>query len=591
MTTPEMEEGKQNKGKQIRITAPAPPRTIRERMFHALPAYSGPYSVGTMEIELPAREPKTFSHFKREGVHALRMDTVLLSIYYPCDISSSAKSGHKPSRATWLPRPRVPTCRGYAKFLNIPHMPVTAYIAATTMWTKVPALRNAKLAGCRPGEELSDVGGHDLETSGGDAMNKPKFPVIIFSHGLGGSRMCYSSICGELASNGFIVVAVEHRDGSGARSYVNIPPSGNLADWKILDNTKSKNSYVVDYIWPKDNAQDTSPHNQRGVDHDLRDAQIEMRMAEIAEAYYAMELINSNKGDLVLKSNLRKKGNVGSSSKGLENVDWADWVGRMHLHDVTIMGHSFGGATCVQLAREEDRFPWVGQSILLDAWGPAVPIAEGAQRPVTKPLLTIGSEAFMHWSENFESVLNICKETRDAGVPCWMMTVKGSTHLSQTDFAVLYSRWMSWFAKNVINPRRAVLLTTNSSLEFLKKVLPSEQTSGSSWVDEGILETKSLSLTDSLPSDNKPAEKWMAARLRIPNEFRLRIMSWFRRTPKTKVPTDASGKPLTGLVTHPLGDEVWMHVNPSGEAIACPQSRPGWNSRQNCTYSSQCVVA
>jgi platelet-activating factor acetylhydrolase len=586
-------EQKQSEGAQQK-PAPAPPRTFRERVFHALPSYSGPYSVGTMEIELPVREPRTFSQIERENVYALGMDTVLFAVYYPCDTSSFAKTGHQPSRATWLPRPRVPTCRGYAKFLNIPHMPVTAYIAATTMFTKIPAFRNAKLAGCRPGEQCCPKGCHDQQTSGADVCDRPEFPVIIFSHGLGGSRTCYSSVCGELASNGFIVVAVEHRDGSGARSYVNIPPSGNLADGRILDNTKSKKSYVVDYIWPKDNAQDTSPHNQRGVDHQLRDAQIEMRMAEMAEAYYALELINSGQGELILKNNLRKKGNVGSSSKGLENIDWADWTGRLHMNNVTVMGHSFGGATSVQIAREEEKFPWVGQSIILDAWGPAIPQVEGDRSHVRKPLLAVGSEAFMHWPENFDAVLNVCKDTQESGVPCWMTTVKGSTHLSQTDFAVLYPRWMSWFAKNVINPRRAILLTVNSSLEFLRHVLPEKHTFGTSWADEGILETKSLSPTDSLPSTHKPDEKWIAARLRIPNEFRLRLMSWFRRTPKDKVPKDASGKPLAGIITRRLGDEVWVHVSPEEGDRGRPDMPTEWhlrNSRRSSTYSSQCIVA
>ncbi len=36
-------------------------------------------------------------------------------------------------------------------------------------------------------------------------------PVIVFSHGLGGNRTTYTTLCTHLASHGFIVFVIEHR--------------------------------------------------------------------------------------------------------------------------------------------------------------------------------------------------------------------------------------------------------------------------------------------------------------------------------------------------------------------------------------------
>ena len=539
---------------------PSPPKGFREYFFHTLPEYSGPYSVGFMDIEFPARQPRTFSNIKRNHQHALRLDTVLFSVFYPCDLSSYSVTGKKPSRATWLPRPRVPTSKGYAEFLSSPGMPVTAYIAATTMFTKLPAFRNAKLgSNIPPSLETAEA-----ESSQNTLMkedDKPRFPVIIFSHGLGGSRTCYSAVCGELASNGFIVVAMEHRDGSGARSYVNIPPGEDLAGDRATDNAP-KRHYAVDYLWPRDNAYDTSPRNDQGVDTELRNAQIELRMAEVEEAYYVLELMNNDQGGLVYGSNLRKEGNVGSSSKGLEGINWTDWTGRMFLKEVTMMGHSFGGATTIQIVRQADRFSWLGQGILLDAWGAAMPVfEETTHERLRKPILVINSEAFMYWPENFEKIVHVCKEAGDRGIPCWNLTIRGSTHLSQSDFAILYFNWMSLFNKTMANGKRTIYLTVNASLEFLRKILPPEQLVGTNSVEEGLLETKPQD-ADDLPQEHKPNPKWIAARLKIPHEFRFRTIERLHRSKASEVAKDAKGKPLVGVKKFPLGDEIWMHCSP-----------------------------
>lgn len=569
-----------------------PPKTWRERIFHSLPYYTGPYNVGYLEVELPAEQPQTFSRIKRNSRHALQLDTVLFSIYYPTN--ADPKGG---ARVPWLPRPRIPTCHGYAKFFNIPNFPVTAYMAATCMFTKLPAFRNAKVAQTNPlasaSEEARKGAGDGQEK---DDQGRPKFPVVVFSHGLGGSRTMYSTVCGDLASYGFVVVAMEHRDGSGARSYVNVPPDRDSPELRQEDHgtvgeaeldmstngsggedekPKRTRSYMVDYIFPKDNAQDTAPHNAKGVDRELRGAQIEMRLAEIEEAYKVLEVIDAgDPEDRIKNKNLRKKPNRGSSSKGLEGIDWIDWKGRLSLKNITAMGHSFGGATTVQILRLDDRFPWIGQGILLDAWGPATPeVTPGQEQTISKPLLSIGSEAFMHWRENYDKVTEIGNEAKQGGALCWMLTVRGSTHLSQTDFAVLYPRWMSLLMKTLINPLRGIYLTIAPSLEFLKIVLPPAQTTcydTSGWVDEGLLRN---SRPDSeIDLEHKPDDKWIAARLKIRHEFKLRLQRWWKAswcgrgkggTVPEDVPRDKEGRPLFGLKTWGPGEEMWVHLCPS----------------------------
>ncbi|KAH9894534.1 platelet-activating factor acetylhydrolase, isoform II-domain-containing protein [Xylariomycetidae sp. FL2044] len=544
-----------------RQPGPRPPRTWRENFFHTLPQYGGAYSVGMMEVEMPVREPRTFSNIKRDHKPALRLDTVLFSVYYPCDTPSQPK----PSRPTWLPRPRIDTSRGYAKFMSAPRLPVTGYIAATTMFTKLPAYRNASLAARRPQASPRATTATGTQDTIADGKGKPSFPVVIFSHGLGGSRTCLSAVCGELASNGLVVVALEHRDGSCARSIVNMPPEGGLAGSLKAEDESPRAHYNVDYIWPKGNAWDTSPQNSRGVDRELRNAQIEMRMAEIEEAYYVLELLNNGQGDLVHQVNLRRKGNAGSSSKGLEGITWSDWENRLFLSHVTVMGHSFGGATNAQVAREGARFPWVGQAVLLDPWGPGMPkLGDSTWSSLQKPTVVIMSEAFTHWSENFQSLMGLGREARERGIPYWMLTIRGSTHLSQTDFGILYPKMMSFLAKTTVHPRRAIYITINSALEFLTEVLPPDHVEGSSWLNEGFLMTNTLVTT--VPSTYRPNDKWIAARLKIPHELWQRSSLWFPgKRGKNEVATDVRGRALVGAVRFAPGDEIWLHISPNIE--------------------------
>lgn len=226
--------GRQSTGEVPHAKKPRsrPPTSLRDHLpfpMSTLPPASGPYSVGSMEIEVPAENPHTISHITRDGRHLLQLETVLFTLYYPAALGSGsgpAPNGEKKwSRETWAPRPRKETAKGYAKFAGIPEWTGVAWTGATAMLTKLRAYRNTPPAIHWPPEGNSKKHGYKVKNEQGpppEGIDRdPIFPLMMFSHGLGGSRTAYSTLCTEFASYGFVVCAVEHRDGSCARTFVN----------------------------------------------------------------------------------------------------------------------------------------------------------------------------------------------------------------------------------------------------------------------------------------------------------------------------------------------------------------------------------
>jgi platelet-activating factor acetylhydrolase len=158
-----------------------------------------------------------------------------------------------------------------------------------------------------------------------------------------------------------VVCAVEHRDGSGVKTFINKedPRSGSESD--LEDG-------VQDYIYPPDNPNDTSPTNENGIDYHFRKSQLRMRLAEISEAYRVVRKICRGKGRSIAQKNLRVKGAIGASSRGLDGVDWNEWRDRLYLDNVTIVGHSFGAATTIEVLRSSQGFEYIGQGIIYDIW-------------------------------------------------------------------------------------------------------------------------------------------------------------------------------------------------------------------------------
>ncbi|KAI8933678.1 hypothetical protein NX059_009396 [Plenodomus lindquistii] len=575
-----------------------PPNSLRDHLPYptsVLNPSSGPYAIGSMEIEVPVQSPRTISDITRHGRHILQLETVLFTLYYPADFDSgagTAPGGEKRwGRETWLPRPRLQTARGYAHFAGLPDWAGIGVFGATTMLSKLRAYRNSPVARHWPPEGNSKESGYKIKNRKGPAPEgmpeEPTFPLLIFSHGLGGSRTAYSSLCTEFASYGFVVCAVEHRDGSGPRSFVNharcnsnakdgngwVNPDHRIGSAQTTHDAKSsplngldhteqeiKQGYhYVDYIFPKDNPKDTAPNNVRGVDTELRSAQIELRLSEIEEAFRVLKLICAGDGEHIAQQNRRGEGFVGGSSRGLKGIDWQRWKGRFHVDKMTLAGHSFGAATVVEALRHTDRFENVQAGIIYDIWGaPIKPPAEDPNHRINLPLLSISSEAFMYWEKNWNAVMTLMNEASEHGAPAYLFTVRGSVHISQSDFSIMYKHITSFFLKATVHPQRAIDLNISTSLEFLRLVISS--TGGGKSIidrcmtDEKILETP---LLEELPTDHRPDDEWIAARLRVEHEFRKRVSASVQRKLKRK----SKGHAYT------TADEMWCHYKPTDQEL------------------------
>lgn len=548
-----------------------------------------------MELEIPAANPRTFSDVMRNDQHMLKLETVLMTIYYPSAFGSGSgkdPGGHKNwSRQTWLPRPRASMAHGYGKFGGVGALAVP-FFAATTMFTKLPAFRNAPLAQHWPPHENLYTAGPKVKNTRGPppegAAEEPQFPLMLFSHGLGGTRTMYSSLCGEFASYGFVVVAVEHRDCSGPRTIVNHThadgPEGENAegtmherekkagdDMKHNAKQKKKGYDTLDYLFPEDNPRDTDPRNEKGVDEHLRNAQIDLRCAELEEAYAVVTAICNGKGEYIAKRNLRRKGYKGSSSHGLDGVDWSSWTNRIHLKRVTMMGHSFGSATTVEVLRlHPARFSYVSQGIILDVWGAGMKKPDDDPKHKIKlPILCINSEAFSYWKSNFDLVKSLAEEAQGEDALAWLMTLRGTIHVSYSDIALLYPHICSLLLKCTADPQRTIDLTISACLDFLALTMPAGATASQLITrtirSVGVLETDAIHDWHDIPDEelHKPhKDMWIAARLQIPHELR------YRFDPRLAIQRKKARKKRKdgGLVG--MGEpwrELWMHVAPDQE--------------------------
>ncbi|KAJ6438234.1 platelet-activating factor acetylhydrolase precursor [Purpureocillium lavendulum] len=433
----------------------------------AFPEYTGPYKVGTVDVEIPVADLNAASAAP-EGTADI--PTVQFRVFYPAVPESDEK------RISWLPNPQRHHVSAYTKFVGVGSTlaDFLSFLPRHLHYTSIPVHKNAKLS--------------KAETPSG------RWPTMFFSHGLGGGRNSYSYIAGSLASHGIVVICPEHRDGSAVVTFVRQPnDSGRYFS--------SSSRRIVPYNRV---SHDVSPEV-----YDAREAQLRIRLWELGLIHDAVLAMDSD----------RAFANLNTSTPSLKQ-----FVGQLDVQEpgrIIFGGHSFGATTTVQLlkstyyadvpevaAMERPLFvPNKDSSIrkqvtektvtmLLDMWCmpliapnsaplfnlPLPVYADVASAPGGTALLAVESEAFFKWKEHLHVKARLLSPDPSAKVVTPQMYerpsgiklpepnffyVVNSAHLSQSDFGILFP----WLTKKIFDaeqPERALRLNLRAQLQLFR---------------------------------------------------------------------------------------------------------------------------
>ncbi|KAF4586001.1 phospholipase A2 [Ophiocordyceps camponoti-floridani] len=446
------------------VTEEAPSRiaTLLSRIspVPAFPEYTGRYKVGSVDAELPV---DSLESPVPTPAKAGDIATVQFRVFYPAVDESAEK------RISWLPKPRRQHVSAYTQFVGLgPWLSdFLALLPRHLYCTSIPVHSNARL--------------RQPETNS-------RWPTVIFSHGLGGSRHMYSYIAGSLASHGIVVFCPEHRDGSAVVSH-------------IRHSGSRSSRQAVRYV-------QLSHKADLGV-YRAREAQLRIRLWELGLVHDAVLALDDGRD---------------VHSWDPSTADLKQFTGRLDVQEpgrIIFAGHSFGAATIYQLlkcvyyaghsslsAMAEPLFApgrdsrICGQvtertvAMLLDMWclpllapdsAPllALPLPAYADVPTApggKALLAVESHAFYKWTSHLHSkalllspepsarVVTAAMYERPSGVrlpePNFFYVVK-SAHLSQSDFGILFP-WLSSKIFSAEDPERALRLNLRAQLQLLR---------------------------------------------------------------------------------------------------------------------------
>ncbi|OZC09260.1 Platelet-activating factor acetylhydrolase, plasma/intracellular isoform II [Onchocerca flexuosa] len=330
---------------------------------------------------------------------------ILLTIYYPADSTLTCEESEHP---LWLARKEY--LEGLAEYRN-----------SSTLWLQFiyKWFIGSKRIPARSHLALSNT-----------AAN---YPVLIFSHGLAACRNFYSIFCSSLASYGYVVAIVEHRDRSACWTY----------KLEIDETTKKRIEVPVKFrkLMPTED------------EFQLRSGQLQKRVAECIKTLHILEELNL--GQHNSDQHTGKKLLLGN------DFAWSQFKGRLDIDRIFIAGHSFGGATAIATATAlSTNFSAV---VVLDGW--MFPIDKELLTRVRQPILFLNAEDFQS-EESIKDMLQVVENSKHS----ILLTLNDALHQSFTDFPILIPKMLrNWLEiKTLRDPKQYSEAVIELTAHFLK---------------------------------------------------------------------------------------------------------------------------
>jgi platelet-activating factor acetylhydrolase len=229
----------------------------------------------------------------------------------------------------------------------------------------------------------------DHPAAAGASILEPPFggwPVVLFSHGLAGSMEMYTQLCMQIASFGFVVVAIEHEDGSGAYAE-RAPPSTTSNEHAVFD-LPAKGTEAIYYTRPP-------PGDwERPAIVEYRAPQQSHRLDELRATLERIQATDASKAPQAHHS-MAMYSRPAAKAVQHDGTSLLSVFQHCDTSRVSLIGHSFGGATVALAASPSAALP-TGPPVavvMLDVWAGCLSDEQiREQRPV--PMLAIYSEAW-----------------------------------------------------------------------------------------------------------------------------------------------------------------------------------------------------